>query len=246
MTQDNSITKRFGEHLAHLLGEKIIAIYPNFDLNRYVNIITCECIDMSYTKRIILHAETLKILLPDHYPEALRILLWTLGEENLNETGMFKEYYRIMPIGKFVEMYGLDSFDESIGAIEEITKRNTWEYAIRPFLRTYPERTIVVMQQRALSPNFHLRRLASEGCRPKLPWSTKLDRFIEDPTPVFLILERLIADPIKFVQKSVANNLSDYLKVNKDATVMFIKQFVKSDNKHTKWILKHATRKIGI
>jgi 3-methyladenine DNA glycosylase AlkC len=244
MTQDNSITKRFGEHLAHLLGEKIFAVYPSFDLKNYVEIITRECVSMSYTQRIILHAETLKILLPKSYLEAIAILMWTLGEENPNETGMFKEYYRIMPIGKFVEMYGLDSFDESIGAIEEITKRNTGEYAIRPFLKMYPERTIAVMQQRAVSPNFHLRRLASEGCRPKLPWSTKLDTFIENPKPVFLILERLIADPIKFVQKSVANNLTDYLKVNKDAAVTFIKQFEKSENKHTQWILKHATRKM--
>lgn len=151
-----------------------------------------------------------------------------------------------MPIGKFIEMYGLEYFDDSIGAIEEITKRNTGEYAIRPFLRTYPERTIAVMQQRAVSPNFHLRRLASEGCRPKLPWATKLDTFIENPAPVFLILERLIADPIKFVQKSVSNNLTDYLKVNKDAAIAFIKQFEKSENKHTQWILKHATRKITI
>lgn len=67
-----------------------------------------------------------------------------------------------MPIGKFLELYGLDYFDDSIRAIEAITKRNTGEYAIRPFLRKYPKQTIAVMQQRALSPNFHLRRLASE------------------------------------------------------------------------------------
>ncbi len=159
---------------------------------------------------------------------------------------MFKEFYRIMPIGKFVELYGLAYFDESIQAIAEITKRNTGEYAIRPFLKKYPERTIQVMQQRALSPNFHLRRLASEGCRPKLPWATKLDVFIEDPDPVFVILEYLITDPIKFVQKSVANNLTDYLKVNKQAVTPFIKKHTNSDNKSTQWILKHATRKINM
>lgn len=75
MTQDNSIKKRFGEHLAHLLGEKIFAVYPNFDVKAYVDSITCECVSMSYTQRIILHAETLKKLLPESYPEAITILM---------------------------------------------------------------------------------------------------------------------------------------------------------------------------
>jgi 3-methyladenine DNA glycosylase AlkC len=246
MTQDNSVKKRFGEHLAQLLGAKIFAIYPAFNLEKYITTITQQCQDMSYTQRVLLHAETLHALLSPSYPEALQILLATLWDENPNETGMFKEYYRIMPIGKFVELYGLAYFDESIQAITEITKRNTGEYAIRPFLKKYPERTIQVMQQRALSPNFHLRRLASEGCRPKLPWATKLDMFIEDPDPVFVILEYLITDPIKFVQKSVANNITDYLKVNKPAVTPFIKKHNNSDNKSTQWILKHATRKITL
>jgi 3-methyladenine DNA glycosylase AlkC len=100
------------------------------------------------------------------------------------------------------------------------------------------------MQEWSQSPNFHLRRLASEWCRPKLPWSTKLDIFIENPEPVFTILEILISDPVKFVQKSVANNLTDYLKVNKQAAIMFIKKFEKIKNKHTQRILSYATRKI--
>ncbi|MEY3232688.1 MAG: hypothetical protein RLZ54_701 [Candidatus Parcubacteria bacterium] len=162
MTQDNSIKKRFGEDLAYLLGKKIFEVYHNFDLKKYIEIIALECQDLSYTQRIILHAETLKKLLPESYPEAINILISTFDEENPNETGMFKEYYRIMPIGKFVELYGLGHFSESIKAIEEITKRNTGEYAIRPFLKEYPEHTIAIMQEWSQSPNFHLRRLASE------------------------------------------------------------------------------------
>ena len=96
------------------------------------------------------------------------------------------------------------------------------------------------------SKNFHVRRLASEGSRPKLPWSTKLDVFIDNPEPVFKILENLMEDDVKFVQKSVANNLTDYLKVNKTAAVDFMNNFINSDNKNTQWIIKHATRKIKI
>ena len=96
------------------------------------------------------------------------------------------------------------------------------------------------------SENFHLRRLASEGSRPKLPWSTKLDTFIENPAPVFRILDNLMEDEVKFVQKSVANNITDYLKVNYEAGAEFIDKYLQSNNKNTKWILKHATRKIKV
>lgn len=246
LADDKSITKWFGENLAELLAGKIEALYKDFNSEKYINTIKQNCQKLGYSKRIELHADVLRELLPQTYPEAVKVLIGILGEENPNETGMFKNYYWVMPIGKIVEKYGLGDFDISIHAIEEITKRNTGEYAIRPFIRKYPQQTIEIMQTWSKSQNFHLRRLASEGCRPKLPWSTKLDTFIENPAPVFVILDNLIEDEIKFVQKSVANNLTDYLKVNKKAAVEFINKYRKSANKSTRWILKHATRKFKV
>lgn len=246
MAEDNGITKWFGDNLAKLIADKIKTVYEDFDGAKYIQTIKRECKDLSYTKRIELHADVLKEYLPQSYPKAVKILIEILGEENPNETGMFKEFYWVMPIGKFIEKYGLDDFDVSIHAIEEITKRNTGEYAIRPYMRKHPQKTIKIMQKWSKSKNFHLRRLASEGARPKLPWSTKLDTFIEYPKPVFKILENLIEDEIKFVQKSVANNLTDYLKVNKKAAIDFIKKHQKTGNKNTQWILKYATRKIKV
>ncbi|MCU0644981.1 MAG: DNA alkylation repair protein [bacterium] len=246
MVEDKSITKWFGENLAELLGDKIQKLYKDFDKTRYVKTIKKECKELGYTKRIELHADILKELLPQPYSQAIKILIAILGEENPNEIGMFTNFYWVMPIGKFIEKYGLKDFDESMKAIEEVTKRNTGEYAIRPFLREYPQKTIKIMQSWARSSNFHLRRLAAEGSRPKLPWATKLDVYVDNPKPVFEILETLIEDDVKFVQKSVANNLTDYLKVNKPATVEFIKKFSNSNNKDTQWIIKYATRKIKI
>ncbi len=246
MSEDRSITKYFGDNLAKLLAEKLISIYKEFDSKTYIENIQEKCPKLTYTKRIELHAGELMKLLPNSYPEAINILMQILGGENPNEIGMFKEFYWIMPIGKFVEKYGLDDFDISIKAIEEITKRNTGEYAIRPFIRRYPKKTVEVMQKWSKSDNFHLRRLSSEGLRPKLPWATKLDTFIQNPKPVFQILENLMEDDIKFVKKSVANNLTDYLKVNKEEAIKFIKKYQNSNNENTQWIIKHATRKIKI
>ena len=137
-----------------------------------------------------------------------------LGEENPNETGMFKHFYWTLPLAKYVEIYGLDDFEASMSAIEEITKRGTGEYAVRAFIKKYPQDSLKTMTQWARSSNFHLRRLASEGLRPKLPWASKLELFISDPSPVFAVLEILKEDEVRFVQRSVANNVADYLKVN--------------------------------
>ena len=151
-----------------------------------------------------------------------------------------------MPIWKYVEIFGIDNFDFSIRAIEEITKRNTGEYAIRPFLRKFPDQTIYQLLIWAKSNNFHLRRLSSEGSRPKLPWATKLDTFIDKPEPVFEILDILKEDSVKFVKKSVANNITDYLKVNYEAARTLLLEWSKSDNTNTKWIVNYAIRKISI
>lgn len=149
-----------------------------------------------------------------------------------------------MPVGKYIEKYGLEHPDISFKAIEELTKRNTGEYAIRPYIRKHPAPALMQMKTWAKSDNFHLRRLASEGLRPKLPWASKLDLYIENPKPVFQILDILKKDPIKFVKKSVANNLTDYIKVNPEAAYALIDKWKKSDNEHTQWMIYYATRKV--
>jgi 3-methyladenine DNA glycosylase AlkC len=237
-----SITQAFGENLAILLAEKIVMVHKKFDSKCFVRDAKKEVVGKSYTQRIEVIADLLKEYLPEKYTEALAILIKILGPENEKETGMFTNFYWLMPVGKFVEKYGLDNFTESIRAVEEITKRSTGEYAIRPFARKYPTKTLAVCTKWAKSKNFHLRRLASEGLRPKLPWATKLNVWNDNPKPIFEILELLKEDEIKFVKKSVANHVRDWVKVNPKETEKIISKWSKSKNEHTKWILKHSQR----
>lgn len=246
MANNKGITQHFGVNLAELLADKILNVYKDFPKTDYINTIKKSVDNNGYTQRIELHADALYKYLPKDYKKSSAILVSILGEENQNETGMFTEYYWVMPIGKYVEKYGIEHFDLSMHAISEITKRNTGEYAIRPFIRLYPKESLKQLTDWARSSNFHLRRLASEGLRPKLPWSTKLDTFNDNPKPVFKILEILKEDEVMFVKKSVANHLTDWLKVNKAPTVELIKKWQKSANKNTQWIIKRATRKIDI
>lgn len=243
MSTTYSITESFGENLAVILSDKILGVYKKFEKERFVYDVREKCVAKTYTQRVELIADELRNYLPQEYKKAVGILLKILGPENENETGMFTNYYWLLPVGKFVEKYGLADFDLSMQAIQEITKRNTGEYAIRPYIRQYPRRTLAVMKKWAADKNFHLRRLASEGLRPKLPWAPKLDTFVDDPKPVFEILELLKEDDVKFVKKSVANHLRDYRKVNKKEADKILARWSKSKNENTKWIIKHATRK---
>lgn len=241
-----SITEQFGKSLAILLSEKIHTVHSKFDSRSFIESVDNGVIGKTYTQRIMFIAEELNNHLPNDYTKAIDVLTKILGEENPNQTGMFTNYWWIMPIGKFIELYGLEYFETSIKAIEQITKRNTGEYAIRPFIRQNPMKCLEIMKIWAISDNFHLRRLASEGLRPKLPWSTKLDTFNDKPEVVFKILEILKEDPVMFVKKSVGNHLTDWLKVNYKPTKELLNRWKKSDNKHTQWIVKRATRKIKI
>jgi 3-methyladenine DNA glycosylase AlkC len=233
----------FADNLALLLAKKIEPTYKKFNSRDFVNKVKDNCTDLSLTQRVELIADNLRLYLPVEFEKATAILRRIMGPENEKETGMFTNYYWLMPVGKFVEKYGLDNYTDSVLTIEEITKRNTGEYAIRPFIRKYPIQTLKQMKKWAKSKNFHLRRLASEGLRPKLPWAAKLDLFIEKPEPVFEILELLKEEPVKFVQKSVANHVTDYIKVNPFAAAGLINKWKKNSNPHTQWIIKHASRK---
>lgn len=237
-----SITDAFGEKLALLLSQKLVVVYKQFNTKEFVRSVKKEVVGKSYKERVEILADLLKKFLPEKYTDALAILMQILGPENEEETGMFTNFYWLLPVGKFIEKYGLNDFNVSIKAIGELTKRNTGEYAIRPFARKYPEKTVAMCKKWAKSKNFHLRRLASEGLRPKLPWATKLDIWNENLKPIFEILELLKEDDIKFVKKSVANHVRDWIKVNPKEAQKIIHRWSTSKNEHTKWILKHAQR----
>jgi len=233
----------FDRDLAQLLSQKISEVYPEFDRRGFVEDIDRGVEKLELKARLSYFGDRFKYYLPEKYPQAIEILVSTLGEENSSETGMFTNFYWTMPIATFVEEYGLGHYTESVRAISEITKRSTGEFAIRPYLQAEPAKTLKIMQQWSLDDNFHLRRLASEGARPRLPWATKLTFLIEDPQPILPILENLQDDPIRFVQRSVANHLNDILKDNYDFGMNIIRDWTKNPPKSRSWIVKHALRK---
>ena len=239
----SSIAEIFGVSMARLLADNIMSVHPEFPGKKFIASIQKHIPGTSYSERLVIFADAIDQYMNMPYPQAVAILLAILGPENPSETGMFKQYSWVMPISKYIELYGQDHPTVSLRAISEITKRCTGEFAVRVFIRKYPALSLRSIERWACSRNFHLRRLASEGLRPKLPWATKLDIYNDNPEPVFQILRKLCQDEVMFVKRSVANHIRDWVKVNPPAASGLIRELKKIDNPHTKWIIKHALRK---
>ncbi|WP_424768693.1 DNA alkylation repair protein [Paenibacillus sp. sgz302251] len=183
------------------------------------------------TRRI---TEALGAALPASYEEALTIL-YRIDEKC---TGL---PYLFFP--DFVEVYGLerDNWDRSLAALERFTARSTSEFAIRPFILADPERLVAQMLAWADHPNEHVRRLASEGIRPRLPWAQALPVFKRDPAPIIPILDKLKQDPSLYVRKSVANNLNDIAKDHPGLVTELAAAWLGKDER-TDWIVRHGCR----
>ena len=232
----------FDGELADLLSSKIQEVHPSFNGTAYREMVDNAVEPLELKDRVEVMGDYLGEILGLGYLGNVKVFLQIMGPENPHETGMFTEYYWLMPVAKYVEKYGLDDFDLSMQAIEEITKRNTSEFTIRPYLLQYPEKTLAQMLAWTSHENRHVRRLASEGIRPRLPWATKLQAYIDDPRPILPIWERLKDDPSKYVQKSVANGLNDILKDNFQIGRDIIEEWRISPTPQRAWILKHAIR----
>ena len=148
-----------------------------------------------------------------------------------------------MSFPDFVEVYGQDdaNWDLSVNALAKYTILWSSEFAVRPFIINQEERMMAQMLVWSRHENEHIRRLASEGCRPALPWAMALPKFKKDPTPVLPILEQLKSDPSQYVRKSVANNLNDISKTRPDIVIKIAADW-HGENEHTNWILKHGCR----
>ena len=173
--------------------------------------------------------------LPEDYRAALDILrraapaLADYGFENM-----------VFP--DFVGLYGLDDWEVSMPALEQFTQLISAEYAVRPFIVKDQDRMMAQMLQWADHQNHQVRRLASEGCRPRLPWGVALPALKANPLPILPILEQLKLDPSESVRRSVANNLNDIAKDNPDVVIGLLRRWQTHDTQEMRWIIDRALR----
>ncbi|WP_025665277.1 DNA alkylation repair protein [Aquimarina megaterium] len=182
---------------------------------------------------------TLQYHLSHDYTKNIDVLLQVIKQ--LQKEGIKENSLEYMFLPDFVECYGMDHYDTSMLAIEKITQFTSCEFAIRPFLIRHPKTGVLQMKKWSKHKHPMVRRLSSEGCRPRLPWAMALPFLKTDPTSILPILEHLKNDTSETVRRSVANNLNDIAKDNPDIVIGLTKEWYKN-SKETDWLVKHGCR----
>ncbi len=233
----------FNAEVVNEFAASIKSNWSDFDETGFKNAIIPKFPELSYGGRSDLITEKLREFLPEDYPTAIDILLRSLMPElegdNLSGFGRFI----VMPQCAFISRYGTAHYEVSINALYEMTKRFTAENDLRTFIELEPEQTMAILHEWSQDANCHVRRLVSEGTRPRLPLGRRLKMFIEDPAPLMNLLDKLIPEPTLLVRRSIANNLNDVAKDNPDIVVETLERWRrKHPGEEMEWLIKHASR----
>jgi len=220
-----------------LLASAIRMVRPEFT-TKIITSLESKLSSLEFKERVRLVASTLETAFPDP-SQGIPMLVEAVVKADLKG-------FWLWPITHYIETTGLDHFELSMNALYHLTQRFTAEFAIRPFLIQNPERSLKLLFTWAEDANPHVRRLVSEGTRPRLPWGQRLSSAVKDPKPTLKLLEKLKYDSELYVRKSVANHLNDITKDNPLVVIETLsrwnKNAPKSQRKNVEWITRHALR----
>jgi len=225
----------FTQDSVNKFSDMIKQHYPAFGKPQFLRLMFDESFQAKELLGKMKHTtKCLHNTLPESYKEALDIL---------KKAAPHVKGFEAMALPDYVATYGMHDWDLSLPALGFFTKYYSSELAIRPFLAKDPEKGMAYMSAWAADKDPKVRRLASEGCRPRLPWAMALPKFKKDPSPIFPILEKLKNDPSEDVRRSVANNLNDISKDNPELVLEICKKW-HGESEKTDKIVKHACRSL--
>lgn len=228
----------FGAETAEKLGRQL-----DLDGQEYASWVAPRVDDLEIKDRVRVFAQGLRDRLPASYPDAIEAIVPRLGPELAEGEGYFNHSFHLWPVGQFIEDYGLEHPELSLDATEAVTRVFTGEWAIRPYLARYPELTLARVDEWSRSPSHNVRRLSTEGIRPRLPWAAAHRPFLDDPTPIIPILDRLYADPSRYVRTSVANNLNDIARTHPELAVSTVQRWLSTDSSpEVEWVAERGLR----
>ncbi len=247
-----------GIPLKNLLGPEavdciinnILLVYSEFNGKSFYRDAIDGLDSLSLLERGNKLAGVLRRYLPENYEAAINIILASLTPPLSITEDVGLEVFFYLPHVCFVAEYGLDPtgnggqdpFEVSMGAQYELTKRFSAEFSMRPFLINEQERTLTQLLSWTADPDPHVRRLCSEGSRPRLPWAKRIPSFIKNPEPLFPVLEALKDDPSLYVRRSVANNLGDIAKDHLSLVLGICRRWLIDSSDEQKWLIRHALR----
>lgn len=205
VSQSKDLKNRISPAAIDELGDALQGAWPGFPAARFHESATAGLDGLELKARVIHVADALAATLPRDFPESAAIITEALRTPEMGG-------WTIFCVNDYVSRYGIDHPEISLPLMELLTPCWSCEFAIRPFIEAHPEITFEYFDRWIESDDEHLRRLVSEGSRPRLPWGGRLREFIADPTPTIALLDRLVDDPSLYVRKSVANHLNDIAK----------------------------------
>jgi 3-methyladenine DNA glycosylase AlkC len=215
------------------LASELSALSPAFNATAFLDHTLTGLSSRELMDRMRRTSTGVAVALPLSYREQLAVLRALAPRIDRGFIGIF--------LSDFVAQHGLDDVPASLDALQFFTRFGSAEFAIRPFILRDQPGTLAVLQSWTTSDNEHVRRLASEGSRPRLPWGARLQSLVADPSPTLPILTALRADDSLYVRKSVANHLNDISKDHPDVALDLVSTWDLS-HPHTAWIIRHALR----
>jgi 3-methyladenine DNA glycosylase AlkC len=231
------------------ISHNIKQVHPDFEQKKFEIEANKHLAPLTLLERAQYIAQVLQKYLP-HYDQAIHILLASLTppQSSTKDLGLSGFFY--LPHVCFVAKYGLDAsynkekdpYNISMKAQYELTKRFSAEFSIRHFLIHREKETLDILKKWISDPDPHVRRLCSEGTRPRLPWAIRIPAFIKEPKKTLPILEALKDDPELYVRRSVANHLGDIAKDHPEVVFSLCERWAKNATPERKWLLRHAVR----
>lgn len=231
----------FNRDTVQRIADELRAVHPDLDAPAFVRR-AARFGDRGLTDRARLVSGVMREVLPAHVPDALDVIVRSFGPPLDRTEDLGFSVFRYLPHAYFIAEHGLDHLDASVAAMHALTQRFTGEFTVRPFLERHTAAMLPVLQRWSVDPSEHVRRLVSEGTRPRLPWAPRLSVFDADPTPVFALLEGLRDDPSEYVRRSVANHLNDLTKTHADAVLDLAARWSVDAPETRQRLLAHALR----
>ena len=231
---------QFGHEVAERLARELHAVHATFPTKAFLRDALLGFDRMELLERGRHLADVLQRHLPPNVSHAIDLLVQTLPTQPSAAGGMVAFFY--LPHTEFIRRHAIEYFGDAMGGLHALTQHFTGEWAIRPFIERYPDAALAQLQQWTQDPSAHVRRLVSEGTRPRLPWATRLHTFLHDPTPVLALLEQLRDDPSLYVRRSVANHLNDIYKAHPTRMLDTVSAWMTNATAERRWVMTHALR----
>jgi 3-methyladenine DNA glycosylase AlkC len=225
--------------------------WPDFDHKQFVHLASNGLNALEMKARAMQIASALQDTLPADFDRAAGILESALapafdGEDlsTMHTTTAGLAGWIIWSTGEYVVRQGMHMPERALASLREMTQRFSTEYAIRPFIAEHPALCMKTLKRWAVDPNLHVRRLVSEGSRPRLPWGLQLKALVADPAPTLPLLRALQDDSSDYVRRSVANHLNDIAKDHPDVVADWLQEHLPKASAARTALLRHATRSL--